>query len=95
MYHIKISLICQEEEHMVFYFSGTGNSQLVAVRIAEMTGDKAVSINRYMKKGEKAVFRSERPLVFVAPVYSWRLPRVVEQWIMENDLKAAAMLILY
>ena len=30
---------------MVFYFSGTGNSQLVAVRIAEMTGDKAVSIN--------------------------------------------------
>lgn len=38
---------------MVFYFSGTGNSQLVAVRIAEMTGDKAVSINRYMKKGEK------------------------------------------
>ena len=67
---------------MVFYFSGTGNSQLVAVRIAEMTGDKAVSINRYMKKGEKAVFRSERPLVFVAPVYSWSLPRVVEQWIM-------------
>lgn len=43
----------------------------MAVRIAEMTGDKAVSINRYMKKGEKAVFRSERPLVFVAPVYSW------------------------
>ena len=71
------------------YFSGTGNSQLVAVRIAEMTGDKAVSINRYMKKGEKAVFRSERPLVFVAPVYSWRLPRVVEQWIMENDLEGS------
>ena len=74
---------------MVFYFSGTGNSQLVAVRIAEMTGDKAVSINRYMKKGEKAVFRSERPLVFVAPVYSWRLPRVVEQWIMENDFEGS------
>ena len=73
---------------MVFYFSGTGNSQLVAVRIAEMTGDKAVSINRYMKKGEKAVFRSERPLV-VAPVYSWRLPRVVEQWIMENDFEGS------
>lgn len=53
------------------------------------TGDKAVSINRYMKKGEKAVFRSERPLVFVAPVYSWRLPRVVEQWIMENDFEGS------
>ena len=35
------------------------------------------------------MFRSERPLVFVAPVYSWRLPRVVEQWIMENDFEGS------
>ncbi len=80
---------------MVFYFSGTGNSQLVAVRIAEMTGDKAVSINRYMKKGEKAVFRSERPLVFVAPVYSWRLQGWWSNGLWRMILKAAAMLILY
>lgn len=80
---------------MVFYFSGTGNSQLVAVRIAEMTGDKAVSINRYMKKGEKAVFRSERRW-YLLLLY---IPGVCQGWwsngLWRMILKAAAMLILY
>lgn len=73
---------------MVFYFSGTGNSQFAALRLAEMLGDQqVVSINRYLKSGERAVVRSDRPLVFVAPTYSWRLPKVVEQWIMEAEFQ--------
>ena len=59
---------------MVFYFSGTGNSQLAAVQIAEATGDGLVSVNRLVKLGEPGSFQSERPLVFVAPTCSWRLP---------------------
>ena len=66
---------------MIFYFSGTGNSQLAAHRMAEQLGDEAVSINRYLKAGETGSFHAESPLVFVAPTYSWRLPRVVERWI--------------
>lgn len=66
---------------MVFYFSGTGNSQLAAKQIAAELGDQLVSINACLKKGEKKTFHSERPMVFVAPLYAWRLPRVVEQWI--------------
>lgn len=68
---------------MVLYFSGTGNSQFVAVRIAEMTADdEVVSINQSIKSGRNVAIHSERPLVFVVPTYSWRIPRVVEQWIM-------------
>ena len=66
---------------MVFYFSGTGNSQLAAKQIATELGDELVSINACLKKSEKNTFHSERPLVFVAPVYAWRMPRVVERWI--------------
>lgn len=66
---------------MIFYFSGTGNSQLTAIQIAEATGDELVSVNRLLKRGETGAFHSEQPLVFVAPTYSWRLPRVVERWI--------------
>ena len=66
---------------MIFYFSGTGNSQLAAIQIAEATGDELVSINRLLKFGGPGEFRSERPLVFVVPTYSWRIPRVVKQWI--------------
>ena len=66
---------------MVFYFSGTGNSQLAAKQIAVELDDELVSINELLKNGKKKTFHSERPLVFVAPIYAWRVPRVVEQWI--------------
>lgn len=70
---------------MVLYFSGTGNSQFAALQIAALLEDEAVSINQSMKRGERAAFRSERPLVFVAPTYSWRLPKVVERWILNQE----------
>ncbi len=67
---------------MVFYFSGTGNSQFVAFRLTELLAEEeAVSINRYLKAGKKAAFHSERPLVFVAPTYAWRMPKAVSEWI--------------
>jgi len=72
---------------MVCYFSGTGNSQLAAKKIAEAIGDELISINLLLKNGVKEVIHSERPLVFVAPTYAWRLPHVVEQWIRETKFE--------
>ena len=66
---------------MIFYFSGTGNSQLAAKQIAKAVGDEVVSINHLLKEGKESSFYSERPLVFAAPTYAWRLPKVVTQWI--------------
>lgn len=65
---------------MIFYFSGTGNSQRAAVQMAEQLDDELVSINRLIKEGTAGAFHSERPWVFVMPTYSWRVPRVVEDW---------------
>lgn len=70
---------------MIFYFSGTGNSQLAALRIAEQLEDGLVSINRCLKHGEPGSLHSSKPLVFVVPTYSWRIPKAVERWIMEAD----------
>lgn len=72
---------------MIFYFSGTGNSQLAAKQIAETLGDELVSINQCLKNGKKMTFRSERPLVFVAPIYAWRVPKVVEKWICDMNFE--------
>lgn len=66
---------------MIFYFSGTGNSQLAAEQLARITGDASVFLNRLFRAPEAAVFRSDRPLVFVTPTYAWRLPRIVQNWI--------------
>ena len=74
---------------MIFFFSGTGNSQLAAKQLAKELGDELVSINQYLKTGEKKTFHSERPLVFVAPTYAWQMPKVVEQWIRETKFEGS------
>ena len=68
---------------MIFYFSGTGNSQRAAKQIAAELDDELVSINECLKKDEKMTFCVERPLVFVMPTYAWQMPKAVERWISE------------
>lgn len=70
---------------MVLYFSGTGNSQFVAGMIADLVQDELISMNQYVKNRKRAKFYSERPFVFVVPTYAWRVPKLVEQWILKND----------
>ncbi len=69
---------------MIFYFSGTGNSQLAARQMGEVLDDTVVSIHPYLKSGTAGEFHSEKPLVFVMPTYAWRLPRLVEEWIRQS-----------
>lgn len=66
---------------MVLYFSGTGNSRFAAKKIAEATGDEIVSINQRIKNGDYSPVNSDKPLVFVGPVYAGRLPRVMDQYL--------------
>ena len=66
---------------MVLYFSGTGNSRYAAKKIAEISGDELVSIGQRIKSGDFSEIHSEKPLVFVGPVYAGRLPRVMDAYI--------------
>lgn len=72
---------------MIFYFSGTGNSQLAAKQLAAELDDESVSVNHYIKKREKRSFLSKGPLVFVTPTYAWQIPKVVERWIRETKFE--------
>ena len=54
---------------MIFYFSGTGNSQYAARQLAALTGDTAQDIAAYVRSGTGDTFQDDRPFVFVAPVY--------------------------
>lgn len=71
---------------MIFYFSGTGNSEYVARRLAERTGEEIYNIadcvnkSRFhfsLKKGER--------LGFVYPVYYWGLPQIVREFVKETS----------
>ena len=66
---------------MILYFSGTGNSRYVAQKIAEISGDDVISINQRLKGHDYSTVSSEKPLVFVGPIYAGRFPRIMDDYI--------------
>ncbi len=66
---------------MILYFSGTGNSRYAAQAIQSVTGDELVCLNELIKNNSVDALHSDKPFVFVAPTYAWRMPRVVSAFI--------------
>lgn len=67
---------------MILYFSATGNSQYVAVRISEKTGDSIFAIDDCIKKDHyNFKLRENEPLGIVCPTYDWGLPSIVREYL--------------
>lgn len=64
---------------MILCFTGTGNSLHVADGLAKRLNDEVVSLNNIIKNNLERKFTSEKPFVVVAPIYAWRLPRIIEE----------------
>jgi len=63
---------------MIYYFSGTGNSEWVARQIAAGTGDKASPIAEYVKTGNMdASGGSSETMGLVFPIHAWGAPMPV------------------
>ncbi len=73
---------------MVLYFTGTGNSRFIAELTAKELGDSTYSINDGIKGRTYPDIRNEERLVFSVPTYAWRLPRVINDWIIATDIFA-------
>lgn len=56
---------------MIFYFSGTGNSQWVAGQIAALTGDEARDVTKISTPPD---LTGEKQVGFVFPIYAWGVP---------------------
>ena len=69
---------------MILYFSGSGNSRYAAEIISDLVGDDILSVNDRIKTGNNETVTSDKPLVFVCPVYAGRIPRIVEKYIKET-----------
>lgn len=64
---------------MIFWFSGTGNSRLVAYRLARLTHDRLWPIARVCNSGSIPQIGEGEPVGFVFPTYGWDLPKVVRK----------------
>lgn len=72
---------------MIFYFTGTGNSEYAARRIAEKIGVETVSIGESMKAGVNRFHLADgEALGFVLPIYAWSVPGIVKRFISELTL---------
>lgn len=80
-YRTAIPRFSVTDKDMIFYFTGTGNSKFVADFLGEALQDEIVSINDIVKYNKEMSFASSKSYIIVAPVYAWRLPNVVENFI--------------
>ena len=71
---------------MIVYFSGTGNSRFAAEFLAKQLGDELLDAGRRIKTGERGSLHSDRPWVFAAPIYAWRMANVMAEYIRRTEL---------
>ena len=74
---------------MILYFSGTGNSRYAAQRMAEALGEPLLCLNDRIKAGDTAPIETGPRLILVTPTYAWRIPRIVEDWLLRTELVGA------
>ncbi|MEG1461012.1 MAG: EFR1 family ferrodoxin [Oscillospiraceae bacterium] len=66
---------------MILYFSGTGNSKLIASVLAEGTHQQLVSINELLKNRQRLFVKDAPSIAIVAPIYAGRIPNAVDAFI--------------
>ncbi|MBQ9014478.1 MAG: EFR1 family ferrodoxin [Firmicutes bacterium] len=71
---------------MILYFSGTGNSEYVAKRIAQKTEDEVLNLFDRLRNDDVSEIQSDKPWVIVAPTYAWQMPHIVRDWLKRAQL---------
>ena len=69
---------------MIFYFSGTGNSQWVAHELAQKLNDKAVSIVNLQPS--EIELTNETYIGFVFPIYAWGVSEPMRSFVQKLSL---------
>ena len=77
----------EKSDHMILYFSGTGNSEYVAKKIAAYISDEVVNLFDKLRLQDYETMTSEKPWVIVAPTYAWQLPHIVRDWLLKTNLE--------
>lgn len=66
-------------KHIIYYFSGTGNSMRTAVRIAEKIGGAEIISVRC--NPENASAENADVIGFICPVYEWDMPGTMKEFV--------------
>ena len=73
---------------MIFYYSGCGNSRHVAERLGELLDERLVFIPKALREGQlDYTLQADERVGFVFPIYSWRPPQIVLDFVGKVRLK--------
>lgn len=73
---------------MIYYFSGTGNSEWVARSLAELTHD---SVTRITKETLQPLdVKKDETFGLVFPIYAWSLPKMVSDFLKNISIECGA-----
>ena len=72
---------------MIFYYSGCGNSKFIAKSIATALNEQMVFIPEAQREGKFEYNLAENEMLgFVYPIYSWRPPHLVDEFVAKLKL---------
>jgi ferredoxin len=72
---------------MIFYFTGTGNSLMIAKRLAEGLNDTLVSITAATKENQYTfVLKENENIGIVVPVYFYTIPTIVSAFLSKLNI---------
>lgn len=75
--------------HMIFYFSGTGNTRWAAQLLSEATHEQLVFIPDHMQEMSSFHLADGERIGFCFPVHGWRPPLLVRRFVSQLRLQAA------
>lgn len=74
---------------MIVYFTGTGNSRYCAELLADKLQDEIIDSRPFIKDGIAAELTSEKPWVFVGPVYAWQMAHIFTDFIRSGSFSGS------
>ena len=77
---------------MILYFSGTGNSRYLALRLHKTVGGQLVDLGERIRDHDHQPLESRSPFVLVVPTYAWNIPRIVEEYLRQTPLQGNGQL---
>lgn len=75
---------------MIIYFSATGNSEFCAKQLAKCLNGEVVCSNKLIKQNKTGDFYSDKPYVFVFPVYLSTIPAVFTDFIAKSNFTGSS-----
>ena len=66
---------------MIFYFSATGNTLWAAQRVAQVTGERLLSVAELIKSQHAFALEKDERVGFIYPIYGWRPPVIMREFV--------------